>query len=150
MMIMKAVKEDAQSILVIQKVSYIREAELYNNYEIAPLTETLDQIKEDFQKKVILKFTIEDKIIGSVRGHEKNGVCYVERLMVHPDAQKRGIGKQLMMELEKYFPTCARFDLYTGSLSFGNIRLYESIGYKSYKIEMIRENIEFVFMEKIN
>ncbi|MDQ7861066.1 hypothetical protein RCO48_08620 [Peribacillus frigoritolerans] len=71
MMILKAVKEDAQSILVIQKVSYIREAELYNNYEIAPLTETLDQIKEDFQKKVILKFIIEDKIIGSVRGHEK-------------------------------------------------------------------------------
>ena len=70
--------------------------------------------------------------------------------MVHPDYQKQGIGKKLMMGLEEYFPSCDRFDLYTGSESSGNIRLYESLGYQQYRIEMIRENIEFVFLEKMN
>ena len=115
MNILKAVEEDAQTILDIQKVAYISEAEAYNNYQIAPLTETLDQSRADFQTKTILKAILNDKIVGSVRGHEEKGICYVERLMVHPDYQKQGIGKKLMMGLEEYFPSCDRFDLYTGS-----------------------------------
>ena len=55
-----------------------------------------------------------------------------------------------MLGLEEHFSSCDRFDLYTGALSTGNIRLYKSLGYEQYKIEMIRENIEFAFLEKIN
>jgi len=150
MTILKAIQADAQEILDIQVVAYLREAKTYNNYQIEPLTETLNQVKEDFQKKTILKAMINDEIAGSVRGYENEGVCYVERLMVHPDFQKKGIGKKLMIALEQYFPSCDRFDLYTGSLSTGNIRLYESLGYKKYKTEMIREGIEFVFLGKVN
>ncbi len=150
MNILKAVEDDAQTILDIQKVAYIREAEAYNNYQIAPLLETLDQSKADFQKKIILKAVLNDKIVGSVRGYADKGICYVERLMVHPDYQKQGIGKKLMLGLEEYFPSVDCFDLYTGALSSGNIRLYESLGYQQYRIEMIRENIEFVFLEKKN
>ena len=106
MNILKAVEDDAQTILDIQKVAYIREAEAYNNYQIAPLTETLDQSRADFQTKTILKAVLNDKIVGSVRGYEDKGICYVERLMVHPDYQKQGIGKKLMLGLEEYFPSC--------------------------------------------
>jgi ribosomal protein S18 acetylase RimI-like enzyme len=150
MNILTANQEDAQTILDIQKVAYLSEAEAYNNYQIAPLLETLDETKEDFQQKTILKAVLNDKIVGSVRGYEEKGTCYVQRLMVHPDYQNRGIAKKLMLGLEEQFPTCDRFDLYTGALSTGNIRLYKSLGYEQYKIEMIRENIEFVFLEKVN
>lgn len=150
MNILKAVIKDAQTILDIQKLAYISEAEAYNNFEIAPLLETIDQTRADFQKKTILKAVLNEKIVGSIRGYEENGICYVERVMVHPDYQKQGIGKKLMFGLEEYFPSCDRFDLYTGSLSSGNIRLYESVGYRKYKTEMIRENIDFVFLEKVN
>jgi ribosomal protein S18 acetylase RimI-like enzyme len=150
MNILTANQEDAQTILDIQKVAYLSEAEAYNNYQIAPLLETIDETKEDFQKKTILKAVLNEKIVGSVRGYEEKGTCYVQRLMVHPDYQNRGIAKKLMLGLEEQFPTCDRFDLYTGALSTGNIRLYKSLGYEQYKIEMIRENIEFVFLEKVN
>lgn len=148
MKILRADQEDAQFILDIQKVAYLSEAKTYNNFQIEPLTESLYQMKEDFQKKIFLKAILNGEIVGSVRGYEGENTCYVERLMTHPDYQKRGIGKNIMIELEKYFPSCKRFQLYTGSLSLGNIRLYESLGYKKYKIEIIRENIEFVFLEK--
>lgn len=69
--------------------------------------------------------------------------------MVHPDYQNRGIGKQLMLELEKCFPACDRFELYTGGKSEKNISLYTSLGYSLFKMEMIRENIDFAFLEKI-
>ncbi|WP_186668162.1 GNAT family N-acetyltransferase [Sporosarcina sp. BP05] len=150
MKVLKAILEDAQSILDIQKVAYLSEAEAYNNYQIAPLLETLDETRKDFGEKTVLKAVLNGKIVGSVRGYEEKGTCYVQRLMVHPDHQKKGIGKSLMLELEEYFPTCDRFDLYTGALSTGNIRLYKSLGYEQYKIEMIRENIEFAFLEKVN
>jgi len=141
--------DDAQSILDIQKLAYLSEAETYNNYQIAPLLETLDETKEDFKEKTVLKAVLNGKIIGSVRGNEENGTVYVQRLMVHPDHQNKGIAKKLMLGLEDYFPTCERFDLYTGSQSLGNIHLYKSLGYEQYKLEMIRENIEFVFLAKV-
>ena len=124
MNILKAILDDAQTILDIQKVAYLREAEAYNNYQIAPLMETLDESKEDFEKKTILKAVLNGKIVGSVRGYEEKGTCYVQRLMVHPDYQKKGIGKNLMLGLEEYFPTCDRFDLYTGLIKH---RQYSSV-----------------------
>ncbi|WP_096190360.1 GNAT family N-acetyltransferase [Evansella halocellulosilytica] len=151
MKIVQATTKDAEKILEIQKQAYVREAITYNNYEIAPLIETLDEVLEDFQTKVIFKAVIDWNIVGSVRGFVEDDVCYVERLMVSPSYQGRGFGKSLMKQLESYFiEDCIRFDLYTGSKSITNLRFYESIGYKPYKTEMIRENIDFVFMEKEN
>jgi len=149
MNIVKAITEDAQTILDIQKVAYLQEAEAYNNYQIAPLIETIDEAREDFEKKTILKAVVNGEIVGSVRGDENEGTVYVQRLMVHPDHQNKGIAKKLMLQLESHFPTCERFDLYTGSKSLGNIHLYKSLGYEQYKLEMIRENIEFVFLAKV-
>ena len=37
MKVLKAILDDAQTILDIQKVAYLSEAEAYNNYQIAPL-----------------------------------------------------------------------------------------------------------------
>ncbi|WP_081599691.1 GNAT family N-acetyltransferase [Halalkalibacterium ligniniphilum] len=61
------------------------------------------------------------RTVGSVRGYEENDTCYVERLMVHPNYQRVGIGKKLMLE---YFPTCHRFELYTGGKNLINIHLF--------------------------
>ena len=119
MKVLKAILDDAQTILDIQKVAYLREAEAYNNYQIAPLLETLDETKKDFGEKTILKAVLNGKIVGSVRGYEEKGTCYVQRLMVHPDYQKKGIGKNLMLGLEEHFPSCDRFDLYTGCFKHG-------------------------------
>ena len=92
MNISTAILNDAQTILDIQKAAYLSEAEAYNNYQIAPLLETLDETRKDFGEKTVLKAVLNGKIVGSVRGYEEEGTCYVQRLMVHPDYQKKGIG----------------------------------------------------------
>ena len=57
--------------------------------------------REDFEEKTILKAVINGEIVGSVRGDENKVLCYVQRLMVHPDHQNKGIAKNLMLQLEK-------------------------------------------------
>ena len=51
MNILKAVEDDVQTILDIQKVAYISEAEAYNNYQIAPLRKRLISRERIFRRK---------------------------------------------------------------------------------------------------
>jgi ribosomal protein S18 acetylase RimI-like enzyme len=59
--------------------------------------------KNQFKDHIILKAVSNDKIIGTVRAHEKGGTCYIGRLAIHPDLQNQGIGTALMKEIEKYY-----------------------------------------------
>lgn len=40
-------------------------------------------------------------------------VCYVQDLLVHPEAQRRGVGRQLMRELQRRYAHCPFFLLST-------------------------------------
>jgi len=100
----------------------------YNNYDIPPLRQTIDEIKEQFKSHIFLKAVSEGKIIGTVRAYEKDGTCYVGRLAVHPDMQNQGVGTALMREIEKLYSP-KRYELFVGSKSDKNIHLYQKLGY---------------------
>jgi len=76
-------------------------------------------------------------LAGSVRGSQHGATCLVERLMVHPDHQRQGIGAALLHALEDRFPTAHRFELFTGHKSEDNIRLYQKLGYAEFHREGI-------------
>lgn len=140
---------DAEEILKLQKLAYQREAERYNNYNIPPLKQTINEIKEQFKTHIFLKAVSEGKIIGTVRAYEENGTCYVGRLAVHPNMQNQGIGTALMREIEKCYKP-ERFELFVGSKSDKNIHLYQKLGYYIYETnEYECGDIEIFYMEKI-
>jgi len=139
---------DAEEILKLQKLAYQSEAIIYNDWSIPPLNQTLEDIKKEFAEITFLKSCNSDRIIGSVRVSIHNGNCEIGRLIVHPDFQGRGIGTQLMLAIESEFPTAKRFELFTGSKSVRNIRLYERLGYKIFQTKQLSELVELVFMEK--
>lgn len=146
--ITRALPEDAAAILQLQQLAYQSEASLYNDFNIPPLIQTLDELKSDFTNKVFLKAQVEDKIIGSVRAYQTASICYIERLIVRPDFQGQGIGTTLMKQIESCFEQAQRFELFTGYKSKRNIDLYERLGYKIFKSEEVNKNLSFVFMEK--
>lgn len=119
--------EDAQEILDLQKLAYQREAAIYGEYEIPPLIQTLNEIRDDFQNQVFLKAAIDGRIIGSVRGHIRQRTCYVGRLIVHPEFQNQGIGTRLLMEIERTFRQAERFELFTGHRSERNLYLCHKV-----------------------
>ena len=57
MNITKAELKDLQEILDLQYLAYQSEAQLFNNKDIPPLKETLEELTEEFNKGIILKMT---------------------------------------------------------------------------------------------
>lgn len=64
-MIQHALPEDAEVLLALQRLTYLSEAKLYNDWSIPPLTQTLASLAEEFAASIILKAVRADHIVGS-------------------------------------------------------------------------------------
>lgn len=149
MIIENALISDLEEILALQKLAYLSEAEICNDFSIPPLLQTIEDIKSEYAYKTFLKAVDSGKIIGSVRANLQDGTCYIGKLIVHPDYQNRGIGTALMNSIENCFKGCKRYELFTGKKSIKNIYLYNKLGYRIFKEEKISEKLTLVSLEKI-
>lgn len=143
----RAEEGDLEEILALQKLAYLSEAQLYNDFSIPPLRETLDDLRRKAEADVVLKAVAGGRTVGSVRGFEKDGTCHIGRLVVHPDHQNRGIGSRLLAGIQSCFEG-ARYELFTGHRSQKNLALYEKHGFRRYKTEQAGENLTLVYLEK--
>lgn len=151
MNIVEATAADAAAILHLQRLAYRSEARIYDDDQIPPLTQTLAQVEREFADLVFLKATADDGVLlGSVRAHERDGTCFIGRLIVHPDHQGRGIGVELMKGIESRFARAKRFELFTGHKSERNLRFYQRLGYNVFKEEQVTDALRMVFLEKNN
>ena len=146
-MIEKAYISDLKEILDLQHLAYITEAKRFNNMNIKPLTETLNELIEEFNKGIVLKLTIDNKIVGSIRAYEKDDTAYIGKLMVHPEYRNKGYESMLLKEIEECYKN-KRYELFTSTRSIENIRMYERVGYKQFKTEKIDNELEFIYLEK--
>ncbi len=146
--IVRAGVEGAPAILALQKLAYESEARLYDDWQLPPLTQTLDSLQAEFASALVLEALDGDRLVGSVRAREMDGACQVGRLIVSPQLQGRGIGTRLLRSVEAAFPLVERFELFTGSRSESNIRLYERLGYRRLREQVLSPAVTLVFMEK--
>ena len=145
--IVRAEKSDLQKILDLQYLAYQSEAALFGTQDIPPLKQTIDEVIVEYNNGVILKVECKGQIIGSIRAKFKDNIVYIGKLMVHPQYRNKGIGKELLKEIESVYPNF-RYELFTSALSINNLRLYESIGYKEYERKKVNEMLTFVYLEK--
>ncbi len=148
--IVSATADDAEAILLLQKMAYQSEAAIYEDFSLPPLTETLEQLRGLFRSHRFLKAIAGQQIIGSVRGVVCEGTCQIGRLIVHPAWQRQGIGTRLLQTLEAQFPEAERFELFTGHQSTGNLRLYEKLGYSRTKTIVVHQRLQLVYLQKPN
>ena len=149
-LINQAALDDAPVILALQRLAYQSEAQLYNDWSIPPLTQTLAQLEEEFRLGLVLKAIAGGELLGSVRARATDGVVHIGRLIVAPVAQGRGIGSALLKAVESAFPSAQRFEVFTGSRSEGNIRLYQKHGYSITHDKAVSPCVTLVFMSKPN
>jgi ribosomal protein S18 acetylase RimI-like enzyme len=150
MVIEKARLCDLKDILSLQKLAFKSEAELFNDFAITPLAQTIESIEEDFKSNVYLKAVNDNKILGSIRAYKKENICYIGRLFVHPDHQNKGIGKALMFHIEGLFNDCKTYSLFTAKRVSKNLYFYKKLGYSIVKEETINGNLIFVHYAKDN
>ncbi len=146
--ITEAVVADAERILQLQQAAYQSEARLYNDWLIPPLVQTLADLLDEFTTTTVLKALIDDELVGSVRASQTGGVVHIGRLIVAPARQGQGIGTALLQAIEARFPAAKVFELFTGSLSVDNIRLYQRHGYGVVREEVLGPTVVLVFMRK--
>jgi GNAT superfamily N-acetyltransferase len=146
-----ATEKDLKEILFLQKRAFVQEAEINNgNYNLLPITQTLDSIRLDFQTHTYLKATVNSKIIGAVRGQEKDNTCFIGRLVVEPVFQGHKIGSRLLSGIEAHFSNVYRFELFTAEISIGNVRFYKNRGYHVYDKFQDCSGVILLKFEKIN
>ena len=148
--IQRASKDDAIEILSLQKLAYLSEAAIIDDFTIPPLRQTEDEILSEFDNHIFLKIVIDDKIIGSVRAYHTKDTCYIGKLIVHPDMQNLGIGSELLQAIEMSYPDVYRYELFTGNKSERNLHLYNKYGYSLFQSKVISDTLTLVFLEKLN
>jgi N-acetylglutamate synthase-like GNAT family acetyltransferase len=132
----------------LQKLAYLSEAKLLNNFSIQPLTQTLEELQNEFDNYTLLKLT-DDKnnIIGSIRANEENERVNIGKLIVHPDCQNNGLGAKLLAAIETYYENKV-FELFTSSKSIKNLYIYNKHGYKEFMRKKLTEDLELIYLEK--
>jgi len=139
---------DAGEILTVQRAAYVSEAQLYGDPFLPPLLESLEQIRKGIETGNVFKATEGGRIVGAVRGQLSGTTCLVGRLVVAPDQQGRGVGRALMETLHEQTPEATAFDLFTGHLSEGNLRLYRRLGYRETRRERMDDHLTLVHMRR--
>ena len=149
MIIQPARQQDLPEILALQKTAFAAEAQLVNDWNIPPRTQTLDELADDWRKGIMLKAVNEGgPIIGTVRGHMAPDGFYIGRLAVQPQWQGRGCGSALLEAMiARAEPN--RLVLFTSPKSERNLRLYERFGFKPFKKSTTATGVTLVWLEKV-
>ena len=150
MNIQPARQQDLPEILAVQRAAFETEAQLVNDWNIPPLTQTLDELTNDWRKGIMLKAVNEDgSIVGTVRGHNAPDGFYIGRLAVLPQWQGRGMGTALLEAIIAIAEAC-RLVLFTSTKSERNLRLYEKFGFTHFKKSTTATGVPLIWLEKSN
>ncbi|MEE1929114.1 GNAT family N-acetyltransferase [Streptomyces sp. TRM 70351] len=143
---------DTEQILKLQYLCYQSEAELYGDWSIEPLTQTLADLRAELADGLVLVARLGDEVVGSVRGTvDADGTAHIGKLVVHPRLQRHGLGGRLLTALERRLAEeqgARRFRLFTGHRSEGNLRLYRRCGYVASATERVSPRLSLITLEK--
>lgn len=128
-----ATDDDAEQILKLQYLCYQTEAELYGDWRIEPLTQTLAELRTELAEGCVLVARLGEEVVGTVRALvDADRTARISRLCVHPRMRRHGLGGRLLTRIEERLAAeraARRYRLCTGHRSDVNLRLYRRCGY---------------------
>ena len=132
--IRKAGPEDARLIHEVLKQAFLNIGEPdYSAQAIkAAISETWKIRERIISHQPVFVAECNDQIVGTISGYKEHMSMKVESFAVHPQFQRRGIGMQLLEELEALARTyrCHKIYLFTAWSMMDAARLYITLGYE--------------------
>lgn len=150
--LIKADFHNLQLLYDLQIKSFKPLLEKYQDYEISPGNESIDQIirryHQDFTTYWLIKF--DEKTVGGVRVITKgNGHYRISPIFILPSEQGKGIAQEVFKLLEEYYHDSKLWILDTILEEEGNCYLYKKLGYKKTgRLEKIKKGMTIVYYEK--
>ena len=138
---------DAGEILTVQRAAFVSEALIYGDPDMPPLVQTLEELEAELHDADGWVARIDGRLVGAIRTRESDGMLLIGRIAIAPDVQGSGIGRRLL-EAAEQASTAKEAELFTGSLSEANIRLYERCGYAEARRIDEGDGTAQVFMTK--
>jgi len=120
--------EDAGEVMTLQRAAFVSEAQIYGSADMPPLTQTLAEVEAELRSGSGLGARVGGRLVGAIRFAEDERMLLIGRIAIAPDMQGAGIGRTLLSAAEEA-SSAETAELFTGSLSEANIRLYEACGY---------------------
>ncbi|MDQ0644276.1 GNAT family N-acetyltransferase [Microbacterium murale] len=120
---------DAGEVLTIQRAAFVSEAQIYGTADMPPLTQTLDEVRAELAQANGWVARVDGRLVGAIHVRETDDMLLIGRIAIAPDMQGTGIGRALLQAAEED-SKAPKAELFTGSLSEANVRLYESCGYR--------------------
>lgn len=141
---------DAGEVLTLQRAAFVQEALIYGTADMPPLTQTLEEVEAELADNLGCVALAGTRLVGAVRARRDGGLLLIGRLAIAPDQQGRGIGTSLLAAVEERGAVAGatEAELFTGSLSEANLRLYEREGYVETQRVAGDDGIEQVFLRK--
>jgi tRNA (guanine37-N1)-methyltransferase len=132
---------DAAELLVLQRACWAPEGRASGDWVVPPLEESLEAVTDALGEWTTYAVRIPSpagggtgRLVGSVRGRVRPGdatVWETGRLMVAPDLQGRGLGRELLAVSEGAAPaSVTTYWLTTGVVAATNHRFYRRAGYR--------------------
>lgn len=138
---------DAGEVLTIQRAAFVSEALIYGTADMPPLTQSLAELRAELSEAVGWVARVDGRLVGAIRASETEDLLLIGRIAIAPDMQGSGIGRALLDAAEMN-SNAAEAELFTGSLSEANVRLYEQRGYRiSQRIDQ-GDGTAQIFMRK--
>lgn len=141
---------DAGEVLTLQRAAFVQEALIYGTPDMPPLTQTLDELRAELVQNLGQVALDGPRVVGAVRARLDGELLLLGRLVIAPDRQGEGIGSMLLAAVERVGTDAGATtaELFTGSLSEANLRLYEREGYAESERVTGDDGIEQVFLRK--
>jgi GNAT superfamily N-acetyltransferase len=136
---------DAGEVLTLQRAAFVSEAQIYGSPDMPPLTQTLRELEAELRSSSGLTARINGRLVGAIRYVEDGHLLLIGRIAIAPDGE--GLGRALL-EAAEQASSAHVAELFTGSLSEANIRLYESCGYRESARVPQHDGTEQVFLRK--
>ncbi|WP_256358095.1 GNAT family N-acetyltransferase [Bacillus sp. sid0103] len=116
-----------EELLALQRAAYLVEAELINFFEIPPLVETINELRDC--EESFIGYFLEGKLVGAISYTITGDVLTICRMIVHPAHFRKGIAQRLLVELEDINPLLAVYKVSTGKANSPAKHLYLKNGY---------------------
>ncbi|MFF7291936.1 GNAT family N-acetyltransferase [Microbacterium sp. NPDC008134] len=134
--------------MTIQRAAFVSEAQIYGSADMPPLTQTLDEVRAELATGTGFAARIDGRLVGAIRYRESDELLLIGRIAIAPDMQGEGIGRALLDAAEQA-STAPQAELFTGSLSEANLRLYEACGYEESERIPQGDGTDQVFLRKL-